>query len=127
MINPEFVINTADNIHPIESHPNILKIKEVFAHTDCFHFNFITLYTIITEIKNLNLSKAIPKETLPVKILKDNINIFPHVLFNNFNNCIAFDQFPYKLKFADIAPVFKKGCKADKSNYRPVSILPVRD
>ena len=40
-------------------------------------------------------------------------------------NCIAFGQFPYKLKFADVSPVFKKSCKTDKSNYRPVSIFPV--
>ena len=82
MISPEFVINTDDIIHPNEkavkmheSQPSILKIKEVFALTDCFCFNFITSKnTIITEIKNL-------------------------VLVNNFNNCIAFGQFPYKLKF----------------------------
>ena len=47
------------------------------------------------------------------------------MLFNNFINCIAFGQFPYKLKFADVSPLFKKCCKTDKSNYRLVSILPV--
>ena len=45
--------------------------------------------------------------------------------FNNFKNCIAFGQFPYKLKFADVSPVFKKGCKTGKSNYQLVSIIPV--
>ena len=63
-----------------ESHPSILKLKEVFALKYCFHFNFITLNTIITEIKNHNPSKAIPKETLPVEILKDYINIFSCVM-----------------------------------------------
>ena len=52
-------------------------------------------------------------------------DIFSYVLFNNFNNGIAFGHFPCKLKFEDVSSVFKKGCKADKSNYRPVSILPV--
>ena len=84
---PEFVINSHEIIDPIEkavemydSHPSILKIKEVFALTDFFHFNFITLNTIITEIKKRNPSKAIPMETLSVKILKDNINIFSCVI-----------------------------------------------
>ena len=31
---------------------------------------------------------------------------------------------PYQLKYAEIKPVFKKGCKQDPDNYRPVSILP---
>ena len=34
-------------------------------------------------------------------------------------------DFPSILKLANIAPVFKKGYKGSKDNYRPVSILPV--
>ena len=34
-------------------------------------------------------------------------------------------EFPDKLKTADITPVFKKGDKHEKSNYRPISILPI--
>ena len=63
---------------------------------------------MFTEIKSLNASSSIPKETL---------------LFNNLNNNIAIGQFPDKLKFADVSPVFKKDCKTDKSNYRPVTLL----
>ena len=32
--------------------------------------------------------------------------------------------FPSKLKLADVSPLHKKGVRMDKSNYRPVSILP---
>ena len=32
--------------------------------------------------------------------------------------------FPSKLKMADVSPVYKKGGRTDKGNYRPVSILP---
>ena len=34
-------------------------------------------------------------------------------------------QFPSSLKQANITPVFKKGSRNQKENYRPVSILPI--
>ena len=34
-------------------------------------------------------------------------------------------EFPNKLKFLEVSPIFKKGDKTDKSNYRAVSILPI--
>ena len=42
----------------------------------------------------------------------------------DFNFCIEKATFPKKLKLADISPVHKKGDRSDKTNYRPVSILP---
>ena len=39
------------------------------------------------------------------------------------NNSINCANFPDKLKLADITPVFKKGDRLSKENYRPVSIL----
>ena len=45
--------------------------------------------------------------------------------YNDFNNnlinkCI----FPDSLKAANITPVFKKDSRTEKTNYRPISILP---
>jgi hypothetical protein len=31
--------------------------------------------------------------------------------------------FPDRLKYAEIKPLFKDGCKNDPSNYRPISLL----
>ena len=45
-------------------------------------------------------------------------------LANCFNNCLSTDTFPNKLTWADIIPVHKKGSTTDKSNYRPISLLP---
>ena len=42
-------------------------------------------------------------------------------LFKSLEN----GKFPNCLKLANIIPVFRKGARTSKNNYRPVSILPV--
>ena len=42
-----------------------------------------------------------------------------------FNTSIETSQFPNLWKLARITPIFKGGDRSDKSNYRPISILPV--
>ena len=42
-----------------------------------------------------------------------------------FNDSIEKSDFPQNLKLADTTPVYKKNDSLDKTNYRPISILPV--
>ena len=58
-----------------------------------------------------------------MRIIKDASHVYCHRLTTIFNNCIKNKKFPDILKYAEITPVFKKGDKTDKSNYRPVSTL----
>ena len=71
------------------------------------------------------MSKPTQLEGIPTKIVKENLNIFTTFLAEDINTCIRKGEFPDKLKTADITPVFKKGDKHEKSNYRPISILPI--
>ena len=61
--------------------------------------------------------------SIPVNIIKSNEDL-PYVLYNNFNNSISPCLFPEKLKLANVSPVYKKGGRNDKTNYRPINILP---
>ena len=45
-------------------------------------------------------------------------------LANCINECIKQNKFPNELKIADITPIFKTEDPLDKTNYRPISILP---
>ena len=73
------------------------------------------------EIKNAGIFSNIPARQLkPVKkeIVGPFMQIWNHEIFDNQN-------FPSKLKFPDISPIFKKLECILKENNRPVSVLPV--
>ena len=46
-------------------------------------------------------------------------------LADSFDTSIETSQFPDLWKLARVTPMFKKGEKAEKLNYRPISVLPV--
>ena len=45
-------------------------------------------------------------------------------LISDVNKCLKNGIFPDHLKYAYITPIFKKDERLDKTNYRPISILP---
>ena len=71
------------------------------------------------------MSKTTQCEGIPTKVVKENLNIFATFLAKDINKFIRKGELPAKLKTTDITPAFKSGDKHDKSNYRPVSILPI--
>ena len=89
-----------------------------------FHFNFVSKEDVLTEIKVLDVSKAIQESDIPVKIIKANENFFAKAICFYFNKSLENGKFPNCLKLANMTPVFK-GARTSKSNYRPVCILPV--
>ena len=72
----------------------------------------------------MDCSKASQDSDIPTKIIKDNIGIFVPVLLTEFNESLKLNRFPHSMKSADITSVSKKNDRTDKSNYRPISILP---
>ena len=112
-------------IKKYENHPSIKKIKLFMSGKDLkFSFNFETKNKILAEIHNLDKKKACQESDIPVKIIKDNIDIFSEFILHNFNNSSFDATFPSELKKADVTPIFKKKDRNNVENYRPVSILP---
>ena len=108
-------------IKMFENHPSILKIRE--HNEDQFCFKQVSHTQVHDEIFSLNLSKAIPKESIPPKIIKENHDLFTPKIHNDINQAIISGEFPNNLKLADVTPAHKKGDRTDKCNYRPVSLL----
>ena len=72
----------------------------------------------------LDISKAIQESDISFKIIKANENSFAEAICLYFSKSLENGKFPNCLKLANITPVFKKGARTSKINYRPVSILP---
>ena len=107
------------------NHPSILAITSKYKNRANFSFNFVSKEYVLTEIKVLDVSKAIQESDIPVKIVKENKNFFAEAICFYFNKSLENGKFPSCLKLANIMAVFKKGARTSKNNYRPVSILPV--
>ena len=80
---------------------------------------------VFKEIKRLKARKATQITDTPVKVLKENADIFSVYICDFLNETIRNGKFPAILKNGDVAAIFKKGFKGSKENYRPVSILPI--
>ena len=115
-----------DAVKMYEAHPSILNIKENVTLQAQFSFSPISLEDIHTELKALDIKKAIPFMNIPPKQLKEAIYIIDKPLQNIWNHEILENhKYPSKLKLADVTPIHKKLQTVIKSNYRPVSVLPV--
>ena len=63
-----------------------------------FSFKFINRKKIFNELQKLNGKKAYQRNYIPVKIIKENINIITDFIYNNFNNSLFSSYFLLDLK-----------------------------
>ena len=94
-------------IQKYEKHPSILKNKEMMGTNKLsFSFKFIDRKKIFNELQKLKSKTAFQGSDIPVKIIKENINIITDFIYNNFSNSSLSSYFPSNLKNADITPAF---------------------
>ena len=103
------------------NHPSIIAIQNKCKDKGNFNFIEIDQKQIEKEILKLDVNKASQSSDIPIKVLKENSDIFSNFLCNSFNNSIKLSTFSEILKRADNTSLYKKDIKG---NYRPVSILP---
>ena len=79
-------------------------------------FSKVSVDNILKEINKLGNIKAIQNTGIPVKILKQNADIFGSFICHLFNVCVDEGTLPSVWKHANIKPVFKKGYRGCKEN-----------
>ena len=80
---------------------------------------------IKNEIKGLNPNKGTTHNNIPSKILRQSAEVTANTLQLLFNNAISSSEFRENLRLTDVTPIFKEKDPLDKTNYRPVSVLPL--
>ena len=63
-------------------------------------------------------------DEIPLKLLKFSIKSIVKPVVHIINSSLITGIFPDELKISKVVPVYKKGDKTDRSNYRPISVLP---
>jgi hypothetical protein len=79
---------------------------------------------IITEMKDTKATGIDEIQTEHIKQSKENTAIMVCKLITNM---IEKEIWPDQLKIQVLRPIYKKGCKSDKDNYRPISLLSIID
>lgn len=85
----------------------------------------ITPKAVYDKLLNLNPNKAQGPDHIPSRILKELANEISEPLCILFNKSIETGILPQDWKLAEVTALFKKGSKADPSNYRPVSLTSI--
>ena len=76
-------------------------------------------------ISKLNANKAHGVDQVSIAMLKLCSNEITKPLKTIFDRCILEGKFPSSWKLANVQPVHKKSSRQLKSNYRPISLLPI--
>ena len=100
----------------------LIKVVIIEKHA-AFSFSEEVREEIFRDISNLGVSKTCQGTDIPSRIFKESADIFASFLHSSFNSSVTNSEFPSVLNQANITPVFKKGERYSKDNYRPGSFL----
>ena len=123
--------DTSDTNDPLEkiidkykNHPSTPSINKHMTNSELsFTFQPVTKNQISNLIKLLNNKKAIQSNYIPTKLIKKFCDFFSEFIYKSINHCITEGNFIAGFKKAEVLPLYINNGRADKSNYRPISIL----
>ena len=108
---------TLKAIFKYKDHPSILAIQS-HCEKETFRFSEVNIEDIKKDILKLDKDKASQHSDIPIKIIKDNLDIFADFLCTNSNSSFKSSSFLSCLKMADVTPLHKKVKENLKENYK---------
>ena len=79
-----------------------------------FGFDFTSYEETAKKVNSLKIRKIFQKTDIPVKIVKENLDIISYFLYHNFNNLLSCSTFPTGMKYAEVTHIHKKDVKLTK-------------
>jgi len=99
------------------------------AIQDCikreFNFRFVDAKEVEKVINSLKNKNSLGHDDIPVKVIKISKHYLSKVLSHLINSSFVSGIFPKQLKKSKVISIHKKSDNKTKSNYRPISILPI--
>lgn len=91
------------------------------SHIDDIHIDDQDVYQLLI---SMDIFKSHGPDEIHSKILKllSGNPTFVGAVSKLFRSCVKYEKVPEIWKYAIVIPLFKKGCRSDASNYRPVSL-----
>ena len=127
----EYFVNVGPSVaHEVEENHPISADQTTIGDFDnrpnlIFHFSEINVDQVLTNLKQLEASKATGIDKIPAKILKISANIIAPSLTIIFNLSLHTGIFISDWKLARVQPIYKSEDRTKCENYRPISVLPV--
>ncbi len=127
----EFFCSVGSNLSvKIPQQPNPLlcgeyKINESTEQPTEFKFHHVDITTINRALGKMKKSLGFGSDGIASNFLKIAFPVICNSICDIFNFSIFSGSFPESWKIARVAPIFKGGKPDDRSNYRPISVLPV--
>ena len=96
-----------------KNHPSIVAIRNANNNSH-FHFNEVSVEEVYKELRKLGPRKSAQSTDIPIRVLKENADIFADYVCGFSNESIKISTFSSIFKNANITPVFKKGYRSSK-------------
>ena len=116
-------LSLSETLDKYKNHASVRFIQEKYNDKN-FSFKTVTTDDVGKVMKLIDPRKATGHDQLPPKLLKLGTPVLTFPITKLINRIFSQMKFPTSFKKAELSPVYKSKSKSDKTNYRPISVLP---
>ena len=123
----EFFYTIGDRLSkksPDKPNPLLSNEYSIDGPSSSFAFSAIMTDTLTASVNKMKTSRGSGSDGIASYFLKIALPIIKGSLCDLFNLSLFSGKFPDCWKLARVAPIVKSGHRDDRSNYRPISVLP---